>query len=144
MSEEMKQSFPNPTCPYCGMNMKSGDGSWWCMDKTCHEQLNPYGIAQTSDWKEGPAQPPKAKPAPWMKKVVSAWFGSAHNYDNREKELLALLITYAPQTAPSSSASEYESASEWYVRMGFTAIAFGLDEAFILAERYAAERQRRG
>ena len=102
MSEEMKQSFPNPTCPYCGMNMKSGDGSWWCTDKTCHEELYPYGIAQTSDWKEEPA------------------------------------------AAAQSEASEYESASEWYVRMGFTAIAFGLDEAFILAERYAAERQRRG
>ena len=42
-----------------------------------------------------------------------------------------------------SSASEYESASEWYVRMGFTVIAFGLDEAFTLAERYAAERRVR-
>lgn len=48
-----------------------------------------------------------------------------------------------PAHAPSSSASEYESAADWYVRMGFTVIAFGLAEAFTLAERYAAERQRR-
>jgi len=110
MSEEMKQSFPNPTCPYCGMNMKSGDGSWWCMDKTCHEQLYPYGIAQTSDWKEGPAQPPKAKPV---------------------------------------SASEYESAGEFFNRVYKAPCVLPFVPTMSILEfanRYAAERQpkRRG
>ena len=52
MSEEMKQSFPNSTCPYCGMNMKSGDGSWWCTNKTC-----------PINWREGTAQTGEAKSA---------------------------------------------------------------------------------
>jgi hypothetical protein len=101
MSEEMKQSFPNPTCPYCGMNMKSGDGSWWCMDKTCHEQLNPYGIAQTSDWKEGPAQPPKAKPV------------SASEYESAEEFLARLPADDPIRRIPSWYVYSFEFANRY-------------------------------
>lgn len=37
------ETASEPKCPYCNEPMKAGDGSYWCMNKKCAEQLYPTG-----------------------------------------------------------------------------------------------------